>query len=155
MSAVAYMHKHQIVHRDMKPENILVDNVDDLGTIKLIDFGLAAQIQSCQTTDLYCGTITYMAPEVAKNHNATKIVDVWAVGIMMHQVLTKYVHPIFKSGEKVENYKDILRKIKRVEPHKSLSSLVKHLFTRLCAVTPSQRLSAHQALDHPWITRTK
>ena len=96
-----------------------------------------------------------MAPEIAQNKQATKSVDVWAIGIIMHKVLTQNAHPVFKAGDKLEDFKEIMKKIKDVQPSKSLSKLAKHLFSRLCMVKPNLRFSAYKALSHPWITRQR
>lgn len=76
--AVSYMHEKNIVHRDLKPgknflhlkfsENILISDKSDLSSCKVIDFGLSAKhMMSKGTMDLHCGTLIYMAPEVAFN----------------------------------------------------------------------------------------
>jgi serine/threonine protein kinase len=65
---VSYIHKNDIIHRDLKPQNLLIEDIEDLSTIKLIDFGLGEQHKnSLQSKDEYCGTLTYMAPEVASS----------------------------------------------------------------------------------------
>jgi len=89
LSGVAYIHDKGIIHRDLKPQNILIDDVNDLSTIKLIDFGLGKQnVRSMQTNDMYCGTLTFMAPEVACEQKYTRSVDMFAIGIIMHLVLS-------------------------------------------------------------------
>jgi serine/threonine protein kinase len=68
LQGVAYIHKKDIIHRDLKPQNLLISDVQDLSTIKLIDFGLIEQHKnSLQSKDEYCGTLTFMAPEVASS----------------------------------------------------------------------------------------
>lgn len=92
MEGVAYVHERGITHRDLKPGNILVKDPNDLSTVKLIDFGLCLN----QTkADNYCGTTTYMAPEIVHSRSVyTKSVDLWATGIIMHMVLTGGSHPL-------------------------------------------------------------
>ena len=76
-SAVAYMHDKGIVHRDLKPgkdfeniltwatDNILVEDANDLTSVKIVDFGLTAKYQHIKQMDAHCGTLIYMAPEIA------------------------------------------------------------------------------------------
>eukprot|EP00118_Oscarella_pearsei_P008023 m.40376 g.40376 ORF g.40376 m.40376 type:complete len:123 (+) comp32960_c0_seq7:630-998(+) len=90
--AVAYMHQHDMVHRDLKLENILLrgDNSDDSLNIKLTDFGLSYIKGESNTVmegtmmQTMCGTPLYMAPEVLKNQNYSKQCDIWSIGIIMY-----------------------------------------------------------------------
>ena len=76
LSAVAYMHSRNVVHRDLKYENVLFVNTSPMSDVKLIDFGLSKKYQTDnQLTDV-CGTIYTMAPEVIKG-NHTEKADLW------------------------------------------------------------------------------
>jgi len=95
-----------------------------------------------------------MAPEVANGKQYTKSVDIWAMGIIMHLVLTNGKHPFFKNGiDTYDSYKRKLQTIKKVEADPSLSNIAANLFSRLTTPHASQRYSAKDALKHPWITR--
>jgi len=77
----------------------------------------------------HVGTLTYMAPEVAIHEEYTKSVDIWAVGIIMHKVLTGNKHPFFdKKKDNVALYKKKLAKLKKVEPLANFSWLATNLF---------------------------
>ena len=67
LRAVEYLHSHGIVHRDLKPDNILIDNSHNLATVKIADFGLSTQVDKFSKVEERCGTILYMAPELAAN----------------------------------------------------------------------------------------
>ena len=105
-------------------------------SVKLIDFGLG---DKQRTNDERCGTYMYMAPEIVNRDNRyTKSVDIWAIGIIMHQILTGNKHPFYDS--KVDDKDTLIEKLKKlrhVEPDKSLSKLAKNLFDRLMAVQMS------------------
>lgn len=97
LKAVSYIHQIGIVHRDLKPDNILVDDFNDLNTIKIADFGLSAKHShsSFRKLDEHCGTLIFMAPEVAFKKDYSKSVDVWSTGIIMYMLLTGGDHPLY------------------------------------------------------------
>eukprot|EP01016_Furgasonia_blochmanni_P001717 TRINITY_DN10677_c0_g1_i2.p1 TRINITY_DN10677_c0_g1~~TRINITY_DN10677_c0_g1_i2.p1 ORF type:complete len:348 (+),score=74.67 TRINITY_DN10677_c0_g1_i2:63-1106(+) len=86
LGALAYCHALLITHRDVKLENILLDQE---GNIKIIDFGLSTKMPANQRTKLFCGTPTYMAPElVAKKEHAGPPTDIWALGVLLFALCT-------------------------------------------------------------------
>ena len=154
LAAVSYIHERKIMHRDLKPQNILVDDVNDLSTVKLIDFGLGnEQAASTALEDLQCGTLTFMAPEIVQGKKYTKSVDVWAIGIIMYLILTGGTHPFKSDDDTYQTLREKLRKLKKLEPPKSFSQLAAHLYSRLTAIMSPQRYTSKDALKHPWITR--
>lgn len=84
----------------------MVDDKNDLSTIKVVDFGLSAKYKvSNGTLNDHCGTLLFMAPEVALHQEYTKSVDIWSIGIIMFMVLTGGNHPLYISKEDtVETY---------------------------------------------------
>lgn len=82
LRALAYLHRHGVLHRDVKPSNVLV--TDD-GRVKLLDFGVAALRDEVRN---FAGTPNYMAPEVHLGHSPTEASDLFAVGVMLYEVLT-------------------------------------------------------------------
>ena len=93
-----------------------------------------------------------MAPEVLNNHDYKDKVDMWAIGIIMHYVITGK-HPFYQKGDDLEELKEKLRKLKYLQDDKCFSKLASMLFHRLCAVKVKCRYTASKALEHPWITR--
>ena len=87
--ALDYMHKHGVVHRDLKPENIMVDDQD---RIKLIDFGIAMKEEARRLTfvnmSAMLGTPDYISPEQVKGHRGDQRSDIYALGIMLYEMLT-------------------------------------------------------------------
>lgn len=84
LEAVAYLHNEGIAHRDLKFTNILID---EERRVKLIDFGFACP--AGQVTKEFCGTPAYMSPEIIqkKDYRGTWV-DVWALGVILHKILT-------------------------------------------------------------------
>ena len=89
-AALAAAHKKGIVHRDMKPENVMVD---DDGFVKVVDFGVARPMSLDASTTLHnAGTITYLSPEQANGHRVTSTSDIFSLGTVLYELATG-VHP--------------------------------------------------------------
>jgi serine/threonine protein kinase len=83
--AIEFLHKNKIIYRDIKPENIILDNK---GYIKLTDFGLAKEdINDEIGTQTFCGTPEYLAPEIIRGDKYGKSVDIWCMGILLYEML--------------------------------------------------------------------
>ena len=77
------------MHRDLKPENILLElsqNKDHVVAIKLIDFGIACMLRPNELVDDACGTLAYVAPEVAKKERYNEKVDMWSIGVIVYML---------------------------------------------------------------------
>jgi serine/threonine protein kinase len=84
-----YIHKNSIVHRDLKLENILLDSENN--NVKIIDFGFSAETQKNKPMNVFCGTPSYMAPElVTRKYYFGHLVDIWALGISLYVLLCGY-----------------------------------------------------------------
>lgn len=85
IQAMQYMHsKHAVIHRDIKPENILID---ELGSIRLADFGWSNYFEFKQPRFSYCGTPEYLAPEMIKKEGHTTDIDYWNLGVLIYELL--------------------------------------------------------------------
>ncbi|EDV23199.1 uncharacterized protein TRIADDRAFT_27989, partial [Trichoplax adhaerens] len=105
-SAIGYLHSMKIVYRDLKPENILLDAE---GHIILTDFGLCKEgIEASDTTNTFCGTPEYLAPEVLRKEPYDRSVDWWCLGCVLYEML--YGLPPFYSRDTAEMYDNILHK---------------------------------------------
>jgi aurora kinase, other len=128
LSALSYLHSFEIMHRDVKPENLILCG----DVIKLGDFGAACL--GLTASDL-CGTEEYMAPEMLPGVVYTHKVDLWAAGVLLHEMLTMQVP------------------VKGVTciPDSHSASLVSLISELLCP-NPSNRPEAAEALAHPWLS---
>lgn len=110
--AVGYLHSKGIMHRDLKLENILVD---ETGYLKIIDYGLAKTLSENQTSKTFCGTPEYLAPEMVMHQGHDFGVDWWALGILIYEMLIG-VTPFYNRERKLLLLK--IRQSKVVFPDK-------------------------------------
>ncbi|KAM9764664.1 serine/threonine-protein kinase 33 isoform 1-T1 [Menidia menidia] len=157
--AVVYLHKKDIVHRDLKLENILVKNSldEDDGRIdiKVADFGLSVKTGGVGIDNMMteaCGTLIYMAPEMMSGRGYSHWCDVWSIGVIMFMLLCG--EPPFISKTKENLLKKVLNKeVRFTQPiWDTISDAAKYLLTCLLKADPAYRMSAHQLLENPWIT---
>ncbi|ABP00752.1 predicted protein, partial [Ostreococcus lucimarinus CCE9901] len=158
LHAVAHMHARDIVHRDLKLENILLSDDGDRPTVKLIDFGLARFKPEGQTMRTVCGSPLYIAPEIleletSKDENEfySPACDMWSVGVILFALLSGY-SPFDHEDESVL-YQNIRDGIYHLEPGvwDFISNPAKSLVAGLLETDANERLSAEQALAHEWI----
>ena len=144
-----YLHKNRIVHRDLKLQNILVDNSSEENfSIKLIDFGISTEIKNVNLTESI-GTVLYVAPEVILSDYNEKC-DIWSIGIIMFYLLSGKL-PFLGLTHKEIMKKVIVADLKFEDDiwdkiSKSAKSFIKTLLTK----DYSTRINAQQALDDEW-----
>ncbi|ORX96447.1 calcium/calmodulin dependent protein kinase 2 [Basidiobolus meristosporus CBS 931.73] len=152
-NAVAYLHDQGVVHRDLKPENLLFRTTDENSDLLIADFGLAKiidkDIDILMTT---CGTPGYMAPEILKKAGHGKQVDMWAIGVITYFLLCGYTP--FDRDDSTEEMRAIMKAKYSFTPEQywlHVSDTAKSFIKSLLVVDPNKRLTAKQALEHPWL----
>lgn len=100
MLAINELHTKGIMHRDLKLENILVD---EKGYLKIIDYGLAKILGGNELATSYCGTPEYLAPEMVDGQGHDKTVDWWALGVLMYEMLTGMTPFFNKNRQLLQN----------------------------------------------------
>lgn len=145
LSALKYLHNTaNIVHRDIKAENIVVDSNDD---IRLIDFGLSSFLKSNNELNEICGTFPYSSPEMLRGIPYTKSVDIWSCGILLYLMVTG-VFPFNGTNQK-ELKQNICFKEPQIPTNLSLD--LRDLILKLLSKDPSERITIEEISTHPWI----
>jgi len=149
--AVKYLHDRNIVHRDLKLENFVISSVKGKGSsLKLIDFGLSKVCPHGQKLTRAAGTLPYAAPEVLKGSYDTKA-DLWSLGVMVYILLTGTM-PFFGKDDKALAHAILGGKYSTSKLAKLNVSLnAQDFLKKLLVVDPNQRLTAAEALQHPWL----
>ena len=150
--AIGYLHMKGIVHRDLKLENILVD---EDGYIKIIDYGLAKMLGDNEEAQSFCGTPEYLAPEMVSQSGHDKGVDWWALGVLIYEMLIG-VTPFFNKNKnmllnKIKNAKVVFPDRKKYKI--DYSDTCMDLIVRLLEKDRMKRLGAEddfaEILSHP------
>lgn len=151
LEAVSYLHAHNICHRDLKPENFLFTSDEIDAQLKMIDFGLSKQLESGEEhMRTRVGTAYYIAPEVLQR-KYTMSCDLWSVGVVMYILLCGY--PPFYGSTDMEVMARVRQGKFSLEGPDwvDVSEGAKDLIRSLLRLNPGERLTADQALQHPWI----
>ena len=161
LTALSYLHYTcDICHRDVKPENIMFKEKNDINHLKLLDFGLSLDSFESKKHLENCGTLVYMAPELLNNIKYTKGVDVWSVGIILYMLLMKGKNPFYNKGDSRETIIKNIRNNNVIfscdnDNLNQISKMGKDLINKLLKKNPLYRYTIRSALEHPWITLNK
>ncbi|KAJ3065189.1 hypothetical protein HDU98_011420 [Podochytrium sp. JEL0797] len=153
LEAVAYLHSQNIVHRDIKPENLLF-KAKDSNDLVIADFGLSkiSDGEALNNLRTLCGTPGYMAPEVILKTGHGKSVDMWSIGVMTYFLLCGYT-PFDGQGSRDDLDKVLHGRyaFEPVEYWTDISDKAQDFIRRTILVDPTKRMTAVEALNHPWI----
>ncbi|XP_042148190.1 calcium/calmodulin-dependent protein kinase type II delta chain isoform X13 [Ixodes scapularis] len=152
LESVNHCHMNNVVHRDLKPENLLLASKAKGAAVKLADFGLAIEVQGEQQAWYgFAGTPGYLSPEVLKKDPYGKPVDIWACGVILYILLVGY--PPFWDEDQHRLYMQIKAGAYDYPSPEwdTVTPEAKNLINSMLTVNPAKRITAAEALKHPWI----
>ncbi|XP_018431746.1 PREDICTED: calcium/calmodulin-dependent protein kinase type II subunit gamma isoform X9 [Nanorana parkeri] len=152
LESVQHIHQHDIVHRDLKPENLLLASKCKGAAVKLADFGLAIEVQGDQQAWFgFAGTPGYLSPEVLRKDPYGKPVDIWACGVILYILLVGY--PPFWDEDQHKLYQQIKAGAYDFPSPEwdTVTPEAKNLINQMLTINPAKRITADQALKHPWV----
>ncbi|KAG7336322.1 hypothetical protein KOW79_001015 [Hemibagrus wyckioides] len=151
LEGVAFLHKNNVVHLDLKPQNILLTSDDPLGDIKIVDFGLSRMVSSNQEIREIMGTPEYVAPEVLNYEPISTATDMWSIGVLAYVMLTG-MSP-FLGADKQETFLNIsqINVSYTEEELERLDKAAIHFIKSLLIKEPEDRATAEECLKHQWL----
>lgn len=155
LKAVAYCHNRKIAHCDMKPKNLLLMSDDNDSFIKLADFGFAARVHEPKSLTKQCGTPFFVAPEILTRKPYDQQSDMWSVGCIVYLLLSGNL-PFMGRSQKELFRKIVAGKYEFTdESWNTISDDAKDLVKKLLVLNPDERITAKNAVRHPWLKLSK
>ncbi|CAH1134855.1 unnamed protein product [Ceutorhynchus assimilis] len=153
LEALRYCHENDIIHRDIKPESILLATKENSAPVKLGGFGIAVQLpdKHCNNIPGRVGCPHFMAPEVVERRQYGKAIDIWAAGVLLHVLLSGTL-PFHGSGRRLTEA--ICRgklAINSAPQWEFISDNAKDLIQQMLSVDPKQRITIQEVLNHKWL----
>ncbi|KAM9345803.1 serine/threonine kinase 17a like [Symphorus nematophorus] len=151
LTGVAFLHRNNVVHLDLKPQNILLTSARPLGDIRIVDFGLSRRMDNITEVREILGTPEYVAPEILSYEPISTATDMWSIGVLTYVMLTG-ASP-FLGDDKQETFLNIsqVNIDYSQEMFQGISSLAVDFIKSLLVKNPRKRATAEESLSHPWL----
>ncbi|XP_063041024.1 serine/threonine kinase 17a like [Engraulis encrasicolus] len=152
LSGVAFLHRNNVVHLDLKPQNILLTSARPLGDIRIVDFGLSRRMDGPTEVREILGTPEYVAPEILNYEPISTATDMWSIGVLTYVMLTG--ESPFLGEDKQETFLNISQGNVDYsqEVFEGVSSLAMDFIQSLLRTNPRKRATAEECLNHPWLS---
>lgn len=152
LQAVQFLHKNNILHLDLKPQNILLSAPCPEGDIILVDFGLSRALDASSDQRVFAGTPDYLAPELVNYDPISSATDVWSLGVVCYVMLTGQ-SPF--AGETAQETSNNICNVDYEFPQDLFSGISQHAQTFISSIfkrNPKHRATIEECLKHPWIS---
>lgn len=147
-----YLHAHDVVHRDLKPHNILLSGMGDRPVLKIADFGFARFLRPSDLAETVCGSPIYMAPEIQFGSRYSANVDLWSVGVIIYELVTMetpFPH-VQTQYELAQELKDRDGKPYELPESVEASENLRDLVKRLLTIDSDERMNMDEFMKHPF-----
>jgi len=154
LNAVQYLHDEDIIHSNIKPENLLSKSSDEYSPTILADFYMSSLMSHGVLMNGVCGNPSYVAPEVLKGFPPSRKSDVWSIGVLTYVLLSGLEpFPSPNAGD-AGTYSNVVRcEFEFIKPFfNKISKNAQDFISKLVVLDPNDRLSVKKALQHPWAT---
>lgn len=144
---------NDLIHRDLKPQNLLLTRNDDKSDLKIADFGFARSLQPRGLAETLCGSPLYMAPEIMQLQKYDAKADLWSVGVILFQLVTGRTP--FTGNDQMQLLQNIVKSTELQFPsdNQNLSPECKDLCQKLLRRSPVERLTFEEFFNHPFLFR--
>ncbi|PKU34690.1 serine threonine-protein kinase 17b [Limosa lapponica baueri] len=151
LEGLCCLHENNIVHLDLKPQNILLSSINPLGDVKIVDFGMSRKLENSSELRQIMGTTEYLAPEILNYDPITTATDMWNIGVISYMLLTQ--ESPFVGADNQETYLNIsqVNVDYSEETFSSISQPAKDFIQKLLIKNPEERPTAEACLSHLWL----
>lgn len=152
LEGVSFLHRNNVVHLDLKPQNILLTSESPLGDVRIVDFGLSRVMKNSEELREIMGTPEYVAPEILSYDPISTATDMWSIGVLAYVMLTG-VSP-FLGNDKQETFLNISQmNVNYSEDFDLVSESAVDFIKALLIKKPEERATAEECLLHPWLAQ--
>ncbi|KAG0469310.1 hypothetical protein HPP92_018638 [Vanilla planifolia] len=144
------LRENNLIHRDLKPQNLLLSTTDEKSVLKIADFGFARSLQPLGLAETLCGSPLYMAPEIMKLQKYDAKADLWSVGAILFQLVTGKTP--FTGNNQIQLLQNIVKSHQLHFPSdNNLSNECLDLCKRMLRQNPVERLTFEEFFNHPFL----